>query len=364
MRLMRAIFTLAASAVAFAVMTSPATAQTPAPGCRAAPPAELIGQPPDLDYELADTGGLNVVLVHRFGPTTLSDRSCLPDPEQGALQVVVNYGVTNDTPPEEHARELVWSATLRADVNRNPEAFPLINVEAFSVNGMPGAEALSHDVTVSGARVFRYGLIFVFPDGAKGLLGATGPSEQFEALRPSLRRIAEGVRPRRNSQEMQQDLIGAAEDMLARLRRPILNQAIDACLTTARDDAIARATASGFPPFEPQPGPGDQIWHASAAPADDSAMITMGVTEGPSSLLAGRRSLKCSIVAASGFEHLFRQEFDARFPGQGDQRTFTLSGGQVGGSAIVLGPRSGMGRAAFNSEARGVAIAIEITSLN
>jgi hypothetical protein len=162
-------------------------------GCRALPPAELIGRVDNLDYRITDTAGLNVVLVHVLGPTTLSDRSCLPDPEQGALQVVVNYGVL-DASPEEQAREMIFGTHARSQPNRRPSDFPPISTETVEVNGLPGAEAISQDTTLQGSMVFRYALVVVFPNGATGLVSASGSAERLETLRPTFRRIAAGLR--------------------------------------------------------------------------------------------------------------------------------------------------------------------------
>lgn len=356
---------LAAFALLFGAVAMPAAAQTPAPGCRPPPPAELVGQAADLDYELTDTAGLNVVLVHLFGPTTLSDRSCLPDPEQGALQVVANYGVSTDAPPEEHAREVVFGTLARSHPDRRPAEFPSISVETLNVNAMPGAEAFSLDETEGGAAVFRYALVFVFPDGAKGFLSASGPRNQFETLRPSLRRIAVGLRARRDAAGMQQDLIGAAEGALARLRGPVLDQALDACLTATytTDGVISRATAGGFPAFEEQ----QSQWRVSEAPANDSGRITLGVKEVPSNMLPNRRAVTCVIGAASGFSSLFRERFDARFQGAGEERFFTVSNGApapMTGGGIQVGPGGGIGRASLRTVEGVATITIEITGLN
>lgn len=359
---MRRVF--AAVALLFCAAAVPATAQTPAPGCRAPPPAELIGQAANLDYELTDTADLNVVLVHAFGPTTLSDRTCLPDSEQGALQIVANYGVTSDTPPEEHAREMVFGTLARTRPERRPLDFPPITTETLDVNGMSAAEAVSMDETESGVALFRYALVFVFPDGAKGLLSANGPRDQFETLHPTIRRIAVGLRARRDAAGMQQDLITATEGALARLRGPIVDQALDVCLTAAftTDGVITRATAMGFPAF----GEHNQ-WRVSEAPANDSGRITLGVKEGPSSMLPNRRGMSCVIGAASGFASLFRQRFDERFQGAGDERFFSVQNGTttaMNGGGIRLGPGGGIGRASIETNDGAATIRVEVTALS
>lgn len=356
MRLAFAAFVLFCAAAA-----TPAAAQTPAPGCRPPLPAELVGQASELDYTLTDTAGLNVVLVHVFGPTTLSDRTCIPDAEQGALQIVANYGVTTDTPPEEHAHEMIFGTLARTHPETRPTDFPPIDISAFSVSSMPGAEAVSLDETENGIRVFRYALVFVFPDGAKGLISATGPRDQFETLRQTIRRVAAGLRARRDSAGMQQDLIDSAENMLVRLRGPLLDQALNACLTAAftTDAVMARATAAGFPAF----GEHNQ-WRVSEAPADDSGRITLGVREVRSNMLPDRQAVSCVIGAAPGFGRLFRQAFDARFQGSGNERFFSVANGAttpMNGGLVQLGPDRGIGRASIETNQTAATIRIEIT---
>lgn len=354
----------AAFALLFGAAAMPAAAQTPPPGCRPVPPAELVGQAANLDYQLTDTAGLNVVLVHIIGQTTLSDRTCLPDARQGALQVVVNYGTTDDSPPDENARAMIFTAQSIFQPERRPADFPPVTVEAYSVNGMPAAEAISEETAANGAALFRYALVFVFPDGAKGLMSATGPREQFETLLPALRRIAAGLRARRDAAGMQQDLIDSTENMLVRLRGPILDQALDACLTAAfsTDGVISRATAAGFPAF----GEHNQ-WRVTEAPANDSGRITLGVSEGPSSMLPNRRGMSCVIGAAPAFASLFRQRFDARFQGAGESRFFSVENGvttPMNGGGVRLGPGGGIGRASIETDEGAATIRVEVTALN
>ena len=345
-----------------------ANAQAPAPGCRAPLHPDLIGRAENLDYVVTDTAGLNVVLVHVFGQTTLSDRMCLPDAAQGTLSVVVNYGATSDTAPEEQASEMVFGTLARREPHRRPAEFPPIATEAVSINGMRGAEAVSHDTIASGDAVFRYALVFVFPDGAKGLVSASGPDAQLADLRPTLRRIAAGLRPRRNVQEMQQHLVGAVDDMFARLRGPIVDQALDACLggVPTREAAITRATALGFPAFQAEPtSRGGENWMTSAAPANDSGRVRLALMERPSRMMAGRTSLTCAIVAPAPLAALLQQKFDARFSGAGAERMFTLADGQVrAAQGSVRGANMSVGSARLETSAEIAAISIEITPLN
>lgn len=353
----------------FALMLAPAAAAQPAPGCRAPLHPELIGSADDLDYIVTDTAGLNVVLVHTFGQTMLSDRTCLPDAEQGALSVTVNYGETDSAPPEESARRGLHGQLAVAHMDRRPADFPPINVVSFAVNDLPGAEAFAHDTAPNGAAVFRYALVFVFPDGAKGFVAASGPQEQFEALRPNLRRIAAGLRPRRNVEEMREGLADAVDTMIERLRGPLLDQAFDACMSGAytRDAAIARAVAAGYPPFQAQPPTRlGERWSRSDAPADDSAQITLGVMEGPSHMISGRSSLTCAIIGSPLMASMFQKKFEARFPGSGLRRMFTVSGGQVraASGSVRAGPGVGIGSATLDNNSSLSAITIEITPGN
>lgn len=342
-----------------------AFAQTPEAGCRPPINPQLVGQASDFDYVITDTGDLNVVLTHLVGQTTLSDRSCLPDPEQGALQVVVNYGVTSDTPPAEHAHEIVFGVHARTQPERRPIDFPPITAEPIQVNGMPGAEAISRDESTAGVPVFRYALVFVFPDGAKGLISASGPADRFDALRPTFQRIAAGLRPRRNVEEMQQEMTQSMDAMLERLRGPLIDQSLDACLNgeSTQQAAIARAAASGFPAFTPQTRIGRQ-WQVTQVPSNDAAQLSFGLMEGASTVLSGQRSLTCAIVASRGLGPLFRQKFEARFPGLGTTRLFTLTDGSVApaSGAIRLDPGDRLGRVTLETTDTIASITIEITS--
>lgn len=333
------------------------------------PPAELVGSTDNLDYVLTDTAELNTVLIHLFGQTTLSDGSCLPDAEQGTLYVVVNYGDGASRSPAEEANSIVFGTLARAHQSLRPNEFPAITVSAHDVNGAPGAEALARDVTDGGVAVFRYALVFGVPGGAKGLLTASGPLDRFESLRPTLRRIGAGLRPRRGVQEMRHDMIGAMDAMIVRLRGPIVDQALDACLggEFTREAATARATAAGFPAFEAEPiSRGGEEWFSSAAPADDSARVRLGLLEGPSRMIAGRASLTCAIIGSAPMAALFQQKFAARFPGEGARRLFTVTGGQArpAGGSVVVGPEAGVGSANLDSNETMVAMTIEITPLN
>lgn len=329
----------------------------------------MIGRADDLDYTLTDTAGLQTVLIHLFGQTTLSDRTCLPDPERGALSVVVNYGQTSPRSPTEEAQNIIFGMLARAHQDQRPAEFPPITVSDYPLNTMPSAEAFSRDVTAQGVAVFRYALVFEFAGGAKGLVNASGPLERFEALRPALRQIGAGLRPRRNVEEMQQSLVDAFDSMIVRLRGPIVDQALDACLAGAltRDAAIARASAAGFPQFQAEPrSQNDEEWQVSAAPPNDSAKVTLALLQGPSRMMAGQTMLTCAIVGSPPMATLFRQRFESRFPGAGSQRLFTVSQGQLraAGGAVTVGPGSGVGYARFESDAGMAAITIEVTPFN
>ena len=356
--------------VSLFVATLPAAAQTqePPPGCRAPLRAEFVGNADDLDYVLTDTAGLNVVFVHIFGSTTLSDLSCVPDREQGSLYIGVNYGTGSNTQADEAARRAVWDMHVGANVNRRPADFPPIEVASYQVEGMPGAEALSRDTTTAGAEVFRYALVFVFPDGARGVVTASGPAIRLEELRPRIRRIAAGLRPRRNVEQVQQDLTDAFGDMLTRLRGPILDNAFEACLAgpPTREAATARAMAAGFPEFqtETQPQSGRQ-WRTSAAPENDSGRVTLALMEGPSTMMAGRTSLTCAVYGPPGLAALFEQKFEARFSGDGAVRIFTISDGEISpassGGAVRVTPGGAIGYAGLNNTESVASVTIEIT---
>lgn len=358
---------IAGIALTFAPIATLAHAQSPVPGCRSAATPELVGNSSELDYTISDTGGLRVVLVNRSGSTTLSDKSCVPDAEQGALQVVVNYGLMSDTPPKEVAREMVWDVHARSQPNRVPADFPRIAVSAYSVSGALGAEAVSHDTTLSGASVFRYAIVHVFPDGSKALLSASGPFERFEKLSPVLRRIAAGLRPRREADAMRQDLSTSVDKMLDRLRGPIVDQALDACLGGAltRDAAIRRATASGFPAFQAEPPSalGEQ-WYRSSALANDSGQIALGFMQGPSRMMTGRSALTCSIIAPAGMANLIREKFQTRFGTADNQLVFTIADGVVRsaeGTRTLRG--GGIGQAMVASDATTSGMNIQVTPL-
>lgn len=358
---------IAGVGLTFAPLLTLAHAQSQNLGCRSAVAPELVGNASELDYTLSDTAGLNIVLVHRFGSTTLSDRSCVPDPEQGALQVVLNYGLTSDTPPQDYARDLVWDVHARNHPDRQPADFPPIAVEVLNVNGAPGAEAMSRDTTLSGVSVFRYAIVSALPDGSKALLSASGPSERFEELRPQLRRIVAGLRPRRGAEAMRQDLSTNLDSMLDRLRGPIVDQALDACIGGAltRDAAIARAMASGFPAFKAEPPTaGGQQWYRSSAPANDSGQIALGFMEGPSRMMPGGSALTCAIIAPSGMANLIRQKFQARFSTADTHLLFSVADGVVSSAGGTRSQRGGaIGQATLTSDATTAAISIHVTPL-
>ena len=321
--------------VAFATFPSSALAQpiTLAPGCRPAPPVEFIGQASELDYEITDSSGLNVVLIHRFGQTTLSDQTCLPDPEQGTLSVVVNYGVTTDKTTEEDAHDLVWNRHVTAHPDRRPAEFPSIAVTPFRVSGLPGAEALSQDILPNGVAVFRYGLVFVFPDGAKGLLSASGPLERIEALRPVFRRIGASLRPRRNVQQMEQDLRSAFTGAMNRfVTDRHITEALDLCLTTDTTSAQVqeRAFALGWVDGGDQ-GQQDAAWSVMSALNGAPGLLSVGVR-------GAANELNC-VVAVSTEVH---QRFDAELERRGisPNRPLVLSRSELrpaSGPPIVIG---------------------------
>jgi hypothetical protein len=351
---------------AFFIVVLPVETQTPsrlAPGCRAMPPAELIGRAEDQDYVLTETAGLNTVLVHLLGQTWLSDKSCLPDAEQGAIKVVVSYGVTSSMPLTGEAENIVFGLLDHARQDRRPSEFPPIAVSAINVNDMPGAEAISRDITASDVDVFRYALVFEFPDGAKGLLTASGPLDRLESLRPDLRRIGAGLRPRRNVREMEQALHESFDSMLLRLRGPVIDQALDICLTgeSSAQAAEQRAVAARWPAFEDLEQDGEH-WGRSESPANDSARIGLMLASVRSQLNPAESALQCLILGSPPLGAALRARLDARIPGTGEQRSFTIVGGQIRGAVVGVRAERGtrIGIAQISMDDRVAAIAIEL----
>jgi hypothetical protein len=369
-------FVLALIAIC-AALPAASQAPEPEPGCRREVIPGTFGTAADLNFTITETAGLNIVRFNAVGGNaTLSDRACLPDSKQGTLEVVLNYGVGTDTRPEDDARESVAMFYRLDHPDSGPAGMPPIMVSAFKVNGMRGAEAVLNEVTTKGAKVFRYKLVFVFPDGAKGFVTAAAPSDQFEALLPKIRSMAAGIRPRRNVQQMLQADADSMKDALAsldtigeRLRGPIVDQALDACLTApfTSEGTEARATSNGFPAFQLE----DQTrfgarWRSSEAPADDTLKVLLGVMNIPSTLRNGRQSLTCIIAVPPSLEPMMRQKFETRFLGKGTQRPFTLVNNRMApwGSIFDPGPRNGVGKASLETNANLAAIAIEITPVN
>jgi hypothetical protein len=162
---------------------------------------------------------------------------------------------------------------------------------------------------------------------------------------------------------------GAFDDAMMRLRGPIIDRALDVCLTGAAnaDAAIERATAAGWPAFE-ELEQGGERWRTSEAPTDENAAkIGLMIRNAPSTQLAGSTALQCVILGPPGLAATFQNRFDNRVPGSSATRLFTVDNDELApagsGSSIRVGPQGRIGRAEVAAQLHFAAISIELVAL-
>ncbi len=119
----------------------------------------------------------------------------------------------------------------------------------------------------------------------------------------------------------------AFQAMVVRLRAPIIDQALDVCLSGENAaGVVARAQAVGWPQFKDRSIDG-VLWRTTATPASDSGKVSLGVSEtrlGPELLVVA-----CTLGATDALSAAFRERMQARF-GDGDgKKEFSVTGGKI-----------------------------------
>jgi len=287
----------------------------------------------EYKFNIEDTAGLNIVARPLSVGITLAEGHCPPTWPSDDLMVSVTY--FSDGELAEEVKRLQDGSDVKkpaqADKMFGFEDWRVVSKAPLKVGQLGGVEVLGQAKGPNGT-FFWHTSYLLYPDGVGFSVTTRGLDAQREAALPRARRIAASVRRLdnrgpRGEKELKVEGEEALGGTMTRLRASIVDEALDACLTGESVEAVAaNARAAGWPEFQDDLF-GGASWRVSQMPPNDSAKVSLGVTE--MQLEAGRALITCTIGAASPLAAVFRDRAQARFGSIEGRLEFSIDGGKV-----------------------------------